>query len=117
VIRAQLTMAIEPLARLRGVRGAMVVDAHDGVQVEAILQVGEDGNRVAALAASLYRKARRSANAAGLGGTGFMQLEAQEGRVCLMGGEELLLVVVTDPGVNVGAVRMALLRAAETLSA
>ena len=55
---------------------ALVVSERDGIVVESNLQIGQSGDRVAALAASLYRKARLSARAAGLGAVSFMQLEA-----------------------------------------
>jgi predicted regulator of Ras-like GTPase activity (Roadblock/LC7/MglB family) len=93
-----------------------VVSAVDGITIESNLQIGEDGSRVAALAASLYRKARKSANAAGLGSTGFLQLEAENGRLCMLGGEDVILVVVTQREANVGLVRVEMLRAAESLA-
>ncbi len=53
------------LTRQRGVLGSMVVSEADGIVVDSNLQIGVKGNVVAALAASLYRKARLSAGAAG----------------------------------------------------
>lgn len=103
------TPMLDALTRHRDVRACLVVDA-DGIAVDSTLQFGQDGNRVAALAASLYRKARRSADAAGLGATGFMQLEAEGGRLCLLGGQTLLLVVVAEPTANVGLIRMEMRR-------
>jgi predicted regulator of Ras-like GTPase activity (Roadblock/LC7/MglB family) len=109
------TSVLDALIRHRGVRASLVVSANDGIQIDSNLQMGQDGARVAALAASLYRKARRSAIAAGLGETGFMQLEAETGRLCLLGGEELVLVVVADSDVNVGIVRLEMMRASKAL--
>lgn len=103
-------------SRQRGVRASLVVSALDGIAIESNLQIGEDGARVAALAASLYRKARKSATAAGLGGTGFLQLEAENGRLCMLGGDDVILVVVTQRDANVGLVRVEMLRAAEALT-
>ena len=107
---------LDTLTRQRGVRGSLVVSAVDGITVDSNLQFGQDGNRVAALAASLYRKARRSSEAAGLGGTGFMQLEAESGRLCVIGGDEIILVVVAERTANVGLIRVEMLRAAESLA-
>src|SRR5205085_244300 len=84
----------------------------DGIIVDAHLHVGIAEDRVAALAASLFRKARLSARAAGMGTTTFMQLEAPNGRICVAGAGELVLVIVAAPTVNVGMVRMEMLRAA-----
>jgi predicted regulator of Ras-like GTPase activity (Roadblock/LC7/MglB family) len=107
---------LDGFSRQRGVRASLVVSAVDGITIESNLQIGEDGSRVAALAASLYRKARKSANAAGLGSTGFLQLEAENGRLCMLGGEDVILVVVTQREANVGLVRVEMLRAAESLA-
>ena len=71
---------------------------------------------MAALAASLYRKARLSARAAGMGAVSFMQLEAPNGRLCAAGSGDLVLVVVAATDVNVGLVRVDLLRAAAQLA-
>lgn len=110
------TNVLDGFSRQRGVRASLVVSAPDGIAIESNLQMGEDGSRVAALAASLYRKARKSATAAGLGTTGFLQLEAEHGRLCMLGGEEVILVVVTQREANVGLVRVEMLRAAESLA-
>jgi uncharacterized protein len=107
---------LDALTRQRGVRGSLVVSANDGITVDSNLQIGQDGNRVAALAASLYRKARKSAAAAGMGGTGFMHMEAESGRLCIIGGDEIVLVVVAEPDANVGLIRVEMLRAAEALA-
>jgi predicted regulator of Ras-like GTPase activity (Roadblock/LC7/MglB family) len=105
----------ESLIRHRGVLGAMVVGLDDGLIVDSTLQIGVNGNAFAALTASLYRKARRSASTAGFGATGFFELSAEQGRVCAVGGEELALVVVCEAKVNVGLIRVELLRAVEQL--
>jgi predicted regulator of Ras-like GTPase activity (Roadblock/LC7/MglB family) len=115
-LSSPFTAVLDSLTRQRGVRASLVVSAKDGIAIDSNLQIGQDGSRVAALAASLYRKARRSAMAAGLGVTGFMQLEAESGRLCIIGGDEVLLVAVADPEANVGLIRMAMLRAAETIA-
>ena len=73
---------LDSLTRQRGVTAALVVSERDGIVVDSNLQIGQDGDRVAALAASLYRKARLSAQAAGMGAVAFMQLEAPGGRLC-----------------------------------
>ena len=110
------THILDSLTRLRGVRASLVVAAGDGIAIDSNLQIGQDGNKVAALAASLYRKARKSAAAAGFGGTGFFQLEAEGGRLCLLGGDEVVLVVVAQADANVGLIRVEMLRAAESLA-
>lgn len=108
---------LQTLSRQRGVTAALVVSEQDGIVIDSNLQIGQQGDRVAALAASLYRKARLSAQAAGMGAVSFLQLEAPNGRLCAVGAGELVLVVVAASAVNVGLVRVELLRAAIELAA
>jgi predicted regulator of Ras-like GTPase activity (Roadblock/LC7/MglB family) len=108
---------LDAMTRQRGVTAALVVSERDGIIVDSNLQIGQNGEKVAALAASLYRKARLSARAAGMGAVSFMQLEAPGGRICAVGGGSLVLIVVAESTVNVGLVRVELLRAVEGLLA
>ena len=103
-------------SRQRGVSACLVVSERDGIVVDQRLQVGVRGDRVAALAASLHRKARLSAEAAGLGAVRFLQLDAAEGRVLAVGRGELALIVVARADANVGSIRIALLKSAEALA-
>jgi predicted regulator of Ras-like GTPase activity (Roadblock/LC7/MglB family) len=107
---------LEMLTRHRGVTAGLVVSETDGIVVEARVRIGERGDRVAALAASLYRKARLSAEAAGLGAVGFLQLEAERGRVFAVGRGDLVLVVVAARDSNVGLIRVEMLGALERLA-
>lgn len=107
---------LDALTRQRGVRASLVVSESDGLVVDSNLRFGQDGERVAALAASMYRKARLSAGAAHLGAVAFLQLDAERGRICAVGGRgELVLMVVADPAANVGMIRVELLKALESL--
>jgi predicted regulator of Ras-like GTPase activity (Roadblock/LC7/MglB family) len=107
---------LESITRQRGVRATLIVSESDGVIVDAALRFGQDGDRVAALAASLYRKARLSAGAAWLGAVAFLQLDAERGRICVAGGAgDLIIVVVAEPAANVGLIRVGLLKALESL--
>lgn len=107
--------ALHGLIRHRGVKGCLVVGESDGLVVDSTLQFGVNGATFAALTASLFRKARRAALAAGFGDATFVQLDAEQGRVCAVGRNGLVLVVVAEPRVNVGLVRVDMLKAAETL--
>jgi predicted regulator of Ras-like GTPase activity (Roadblock/LC7/MglB family) len=103
------------LTRQRGVLGSMVVGETDGLIVDSSLQVGVKGPVIAALAASLYRRARLSADAAGVGTATFLQLEAERGRLCAVGHNDLVLVTLAEPRANVGILRIEMLRALDTL--
>ena len=102
--------------RVRGVSGSMVVDAADGLVVQAALPAGMRGGAVAALAASLYRRACRSAAAAGFGAGELMQLDAEQGRVLAVGRSGLVLVAVADLRAPVGLIRVAMLAGREALA-
>jgi predicted regulator of Ras-like GTPase activity (Roadblock/LC7/MglB family) len=110
---------LERVNRIPGVRGSMVVAAEDGLVVEADLMVGVPGPAVAALVASLFRRARRSVSAAELGSAAFLQVEGEEGYLFAAAPPEmgdLLLVVVAERWVNVGMLRLEAARAAGALS-
>jgi predicted regulator of Ras-like GTPase activity (Roadblock/LC7/MglB family) len=115
-MKSMFTEILDSLSRQRGVRASMVVSEYDGLVVDANLRFGQEGERVAALAASMYRKARLSAAAAHLGSVAFLQLDAERGRICAAGGKgEFVIVVVTEPAANVGMIRVDLLKALESM--
>jgi len=110
------TAPLAGLIRIRGVVGCMVVGGDDGIIVDSNLQIGVDGGAFAALTASLYRKARKAAAAADFGDTAFLELDAELGRVCAAGRNDLVLVVVAGPRVNVGLIRVEMLAALEAFA-
>ena len=114
-MRSPFAEVLASLTRQRGVLGSMVVGESDGLIVDSSLQIGVKGPVVAALAASLYRRARMSADAAGVGTATFLQLEAERGRVCAVGRNDLVLVALAEPRANVGMLRIEMLRALEVL--
>jgi predicted regulator of Ras-like GTPase activity (Roadblock/LC7/MglB family) len=107
---------LEELAHQRGVRGGLVVSERDGIVVDAHVHVDVRAPVVAALAASIYRKARLSAGAAGLGNVSYVELAAEHGRLCMAGRGDLVIVVVADARATAGRLRAVLLRRLETLS-
>jgi predicted regulator of Ras-like GTPase activity (Roadblock/LC7/MglB family) len=113
---------LEHLTRQRGVLGGLVISEADGIVVDAVVQPTVRGPVVAALAASLYRRARQSARAAGLGGVQYLELVAERGRLCMAGahgraGDDLVVVLVTDARAGVGLLRVELLRVVAGLTA
>lgn len=108
--------AVRRLSRVSGVRGALVVEAAAGVPIVAELADDVSGTAVAALAASLYRRTREAARAAGYGALHTMHLEAVGGHVVVVGAGDLIVVVVTEPAAQLGLVRLEAQRAAEALS-
>ena len=108
--------ALSSISRQRGVLGAMVVDAQDDIIIDSAVRHGVKASTIAALAASIYRKARQSAVAAGLGDTAFLRMEAEDGHIFAAGRGALVLVAMAESSVNVGLVRLAMLKAAAGLS-
>jgi predicted regulator of Ras-like GTPase activity (Roadblock/LC7/MglB family) len=76
------------------------------------LMEGIDGRAVAALAASLVQRLGRATGGAGLQRPGFVHLKGQSGSVLAApGAEDLLLVAVAGPEVNLGRARIEMLDA------
>lgn len=111
--------ALDLITRVRGVRGAMLVSADDGIVVAEQLMEGIKGGALAALAASLTTRLRRAMDAAGVGASQFWHLQAEQGALLVVptgAGGGILVVAVAEPDVNVGLVRLELLRGAEAVA-
>jgi predicted regulator of Ras-like GTPase activity (Roadblock/LC7/MglB family) len=93
----------------------MVVGESDGLVIDAILQPQLQGDVVAALAASLYRRARLAMQAANLGSSGYMQLDAERGRLSVVGMHDLVIVAVAESHANAGLIRSEMLRGIEAV--
>ena len=94
---------LDTLTRQRWVTAALVVSERDGIVVESNLQIGQSGDRVAALAASLYRKARQSARGRrGWAPSRSCSSRRRAGGCAPSAAGDLVLVVVAEPAVNVG---------------
>jgi len=111
---AAFKQVLDLITRVRGVRGAMLVSGDDGLVVAEQLMEGIKGTAVAALAASLAGRLRRAMEGAGIGASVFWHLQAEHGALLVVpAASGILVVAVTEPDVNVGLVRLELLRAAE----
>ncbi len=108
-------VALDSVMKMPGVRGALVVAVHDGLVVDGRVHVGVNGAAVAALAASLYRRACQ-ATANGDEAGRFVELEADEGRIMIAGAGDLALMAVVERRANAGQARLAVLRAAANLA-
>jgi predicted regulator of Ras-like GTPase activity (Roadblock/LC7/MglB family) len=71
---------------------------------------------VAALAASLHRKARLACGAAGCGVVTFLRLDAEKGGVLAAGRDDLVLVTISEARANIGLLRVEMMRAAKALT-
>ena len=112
------SQSLDRVTRVRGVRGAMLVSTEDGLVIAEQLMEGIKGGAVAALAASLAGRLRRAMEAAGTGTSVFWHLQAEQGALLVVPGDAsggILVVAVAEPDVNIGLVRLELLRAAEAV--
>ena len=107
---------LEAITRVRGVRGAMIVVWQDGLIVSESLMEGVRGNAVAALTSSVTKYAEKMMVASGMGRLQFLHLRASNGVLLVVAtGSETLVVAIAEPSVNVGLVRLELIRAAEAV--
>ncbi|MGH7560146.1 MAG: roadblock/LC7 domain-containing protein [Gemmatimonadales bacterium] len=112
-----LAAVLEGVTRQHGVRGALVVSAGDGLIVADALMEDVDGAAVAALTASLVSRMRAVARALGDAAPVLLHLAGGDGALlAATATEEMLVVAVTSPEVNLGALRLALRRAAEQVA-
>ena len=107
--------SVERLSRIPGVRGALIVDTDAGVPVVAELAAGVDGNAVAALASSLFRRTDRALGTAQFGKLGTLQLESDDGHVIAGDAAELIVVAIAERQAQLGLVRLEVHRVAESL--
>lgn len=108
--------ALDRLTRAGGVRGAVVVDAEAGVAVASELAEDVRETALAAMAASLFDRAGDASRSSGFGGVRILQLDAAGGHVVVAGAGPLLVVALTEPGAQLGLVRVEAGRAARELS-
>jgi predicted regulator of Ras-like GTPase activity (Roadblock/LC7/MglB family) len=113
---AAFERALDMITRVRGVRGAMLVSAADGLVVAEHLMEGIKGPAVAALAGSLANRLGRAMEAAGVGASVFWHLQGTHGALLVVpAASGILVVAVTEADVNIGLVRLELLRAAQAV--
>lgn len=106
--------ALDRLTQVSGVRGVMFVNAEDGVVIADALLPGVRGRALAALSASLARRAGIVVDTVGARGIRFLHLQGAGGvLVAVPASEGVLIVVVGGEDMNVGLVRLEMFRAAE----
>jgi predicted regulator of Ras-like GTPase activity (Roadblock/LC7/MglB family) len=95
----------------------MLVAPGDGLLVAEAAMEGVKTAAAAALSAALVARLSRASGTAGAGTPSFVHLEADRGALLAMpAGDDLLLVTIADPEVNVGLARLEMLRAVEELT-
>lgn len=107
---------LDGLTRLRGIRGAMVVDLADGLVVAESVMGGLKGTAVAAMAANIAGRCADLAQRAGFGSCRFLHLQAADGSLLVApAAADLLLVAIAGRDVPLGLLRLEMLRMAERL--
>ena len=114
-MRRNFEDALDRLSRVAGVRGAMLVDAQAGVQIVAEMAEGIAAPAVAAMAASLVKRASKATTAAKFGALRTIQLEAADGHVIVANHGDIVAVAVTRPDAQLGLVRVEIRNAVEAL--
>ena len=108
---------LEALTRLRGIRGAMVVDGTDGLVVAESLMGELKGPALAAMAANLSSRTSELTARAGFGPPRFLHLQASDGSLLVASAAaDLILVAVAGRDVPLGLLRLEMLRMAERLA-
>jgi uncharacterized protein len=109
--------ALRRVSAVRGIRGAMLVSAPDGLVVAESLMEDVDGRAVAALAGSLAGRLGRATGSAGLGAPMVIHLRGERGALLAVpAGSELLVVAIGDRTANLGLARLELIEAARGIS-
>jgi predicted regulator of Ras-like GTPase activity (Roadblock/LC7/MglB family) len=112
-----LQRALDRITRVRGVRGAMLVAATDGLLIAEAAMEGVRTGAAAALSAALFGRLGRGTSASGAGVPTFVHLEAERGALLAVpAGDDVLLVTIADAEVNVGLARLEMLRAVEEVT-
>ena len=115
-MRKSFDDVLDQLSRVAGVRGAMLVDAQAGVPIVAEMAEGVAGPAVAAMAASLVKRAQRATTSAKFGGLRTIQLEAADGHLIIANHGDIIAVAVTRQDAQLGLVRVEIRSAVEALS-
>ena len=108
---------LDQITKVGGVRGALLVAGEDGLVVAESVMEGVRSNAVAALTGILARRMRRAADAAEVGFPQFVHLQMTGGAICAVpAADGTLVVALAEPQVNVGLLRIALLKAAQLIT-
>lgn len=115
-MRSSMAGMLEGVARVRGVRGAVLTTLGDALPIDVVAHVGVDVDALAAFGASLLRRARQASAATRLGAVRLVSLEARHGRVVAVARSDFLVVALADREASPGLLRVTLQRCLEALA-
>ena len=107
---------VDDLIRIDGVIGSLLV-GKDGLVVSSTLLEDEDAEMLGAMAAAIFGTVAKAATSIGVGALRNTIVEAAEGSIQLIEAEDLILVVITEKGVNLGMIRIEMRKAAKRVRA
>lgn len=110
------TLILDALARLPGVRAAVLTNEQDGLAAASVAVVDVNTDALAAFAMSLARRARLANEAAGFGPAHLITLEAEHGRLLVAAGPDSAVVVLGDRDAATGLMRATLRRVMQELA-
>lgn len=113
---ATLQALLSEVARIRGVRAAVLASERDGLAAASVAAVGIDIDALAAFGMAIFRRARLANEAAGYGATHFVVLDAERGRLFVAAAPELSVVVLAEREAGAGLIRVAMQRAARAIT-
>ncbi|MFQ6131587.1 MAG: roadblock/LC7 domain-containing protein [Armatimonadota bacterium] len=105
---------LEALTRIPGVRGSLLVAA-DGIIIGSHLPQGVSDDEVAALVATIARTTEESLRRIERGPLRHAEIDAERGKIFLQDADKGILVLLSEPEVNVGLIRLEMKAAADKL--
>lgn len=101
----------DELVKIEGVIGGLLV-GRDGLVVQALMIDEEDAEVLGAMAASTFDRIAQTTERLGIGRINDAIVGAADGSLQMREAGELVLVVICEPNVRIGEVRLAMSRAA-----
>ena len=106
---------VDDLLRVDGVIGSLLV-GKDGLVVASTLLDQDDGDVLGAMSAAVYGEINKATTRIGVGGLVDAIIDAKDGSILLLEARDLILVVITQRGINLGLVKLEMRRAAKRIS-
>jgi hypothetical protein len=100
-----LDRILADINKITGVKGALVT-GRDGLIIASTVSGDPDPEAAGALATTIYTTAERSMEDLGEGDTNQVIIEGNNGKILMVASGEGILVVFTEPTVNLGFLRM-----------
>lgn len=104
----------DELVKTQGVIGGLLV-GRDGLVVQTLMVEEEDAEVLGALAANMFDTIAKTTQRLGIGILNDTIVAARDGSLLMSGAGELVLVVICQQPVNLGEVRLAMIKTAKSV--